>query len=283
MAKQILASVGRFAVNRPMDVKTVQELLNRAGGNPPLVADGLCGPKTNAAIASFQQRYFGTADGRVDPGRRTMDKLNQFDTPGAMPPPRGQPPQVQPPQAQPPVSPPPGLSALRKRIIEVAKQQATPPPGKVSDLVTATDPATGKNVRAGWKQLQEFFDVAVTGWNANYWKDHQILAGVQVPGKRIPQPGTSGISWCGIFATWVLIKAGMNVKWTLGKGINLPLKSGQGFRPGDVCVKKGDRVHHFIPITDTDPMQTVNGNSDNQSILIKPTHKSQVAYYYQVD
>jgi hypothetical protein len=61
------------------------------------------------------------------------------------------------------------------------------------------------------------------------------------------------------------------------------LKSGHDFRPGDVCVKKGQSVHHFIPITDSDPMQTVNGNSDNQSILIKPTHKNQVAYYYQVD
>ncbi len=29
-------------------------------------------------------------------------------------------------------------------------------------------------------------------------------------------------------------------------------------------------------------MSTVSGNSDNQSILIKPQTKSQVAYYYKV-
>ncbi len=270
MAKQIFASVGRSAANRPADVKVVQELLNHAGASPPLAVDGQCGPRTIAAIVWFQKLRFGSADGRVDPGRRTINTLNQSHRPGATPPPR-------------PGNVPTGLTPLRKKIIDIATQQATPPPGKVSDLVTITDPVSGKRVRAGWKQLQEYFDVAVSGWSPNHWKDYRILAGVQISGKRIPQPGRSGISWCGIFTAWVLIKAGMNVKWVLGRGINLPYKSGQDIRPGDVCVKKGQAVHHFIPITDTDPMQTVNGNSDNQSILIKPISKSQVAYYYPVD
>ncbi len=153
----------------------------------------------------------------------------------------------------------------------------------MSDLVTKVDPVTNRVVRAGWEQLKEYFDVAVSGWSPQHWKDPKVLAGVQIPGRRIPQPGTPGISWCAIFATWVLIKAGMNVRWTLGKGINLPIKADSGYGSGDVVVMKGARVHHFIPITDTDPMQTVNGNSDNQSILIKPIPKSKVAYYYRVD
>lgn len=279
MTAKILASVGRLSVNRNPDVKLVQELLNGAGASPPLKVDGQSGPKTVGAIVAFQKRNFSFADGRVDPGGKTINALSQSGTGGGA---KKSQPQGKPGGAGTGVA---GTkpSGLRGKIIAIAQQQATPPPGKVSDLVTMTDPVSGKRVRAGWKLLQEFFDVAVSGWSPNHWKDPKILAGVQIPGRRIPQPGTSGVSWCGIFATWVLIKAGMPVKWGLGKGINLPIKADQGFRAGDVCIKKGDRVHHFIPITDTDPMQTVNGNSDSQSILIKPIYRSQVAYYYQVD
>lgn len=90
MARTITASVGRMGgVNRPQDVRSVQELLNRAptasGGPTPLLAvDGLCGPKTTNAIQRFQQHHFGWsgADGRVDPGGRTLRKLNEYDSPG---------------------------------------------------------------------------------------------------------------------------------------------------------------------------------------------------------
>ncbi|MEZ5365717.1 MAG: hypothetical protein R2748_26150 [Bryobacterales bacterium] len=215
---------------------------------------------------------------RVDVPGKTLNALIGAQKPVAQPPEKPEKPDK--PQN---TEKPEGLSPLRQKIIAIAQQQAMPPPGKVSDLVTMKDPATGKVMRKGWQQLQRFFDEAVSGWTPNHWKDPKILAGVQIPGRRIPQPGTSGVSWCGIFATWVLIEAGMKVKWGLGKGINLPIKGDQNFRAGDVCIKKGDRVHHFIPITDGDPMQTVNGNSDNQSILIKPLARSQVAYYYQVD
>lgn len=90
MARTISASVGRMGgVNRRPDVETVQELLNRVppgrgGPAPPLDVDGLCGPLTIRAIQEFQLHHFGWsgADGRVDPGRRTIRKLNEFDTLG---------------------------------------------------------------------------------------------------------------------------------------------------------------------------------------------------------
>lgn len=90
MARTITASVGRMGgVNRPQDVRTVQELLNKvpaaSGGPTPLLAvDGLCGPKTTNAIQRFQVQHFGWsgADGRVDPGGRTLRKLNEYDSPG---------------------------------------------------------------------------------------------------------------------------------------------------------------------------------------------------------
>lgn len=89
MARTITASVGRLGgVNRPPDVITVQELLNKVrpgsgGPSPPLVVDGICGPKTIHAIQVFQLHHFGWqgADGRVDPGGPTLAKLNEFDVP----------------------------------------------------------------------------------------------------------------------------------------------------------------------------------------------------------
>lgn len=89
MARSISRSVGRMGgVNLPDDVKTVQELLNQvpvaSGGPMPLLAvDGICGPKTIAAIQTFQVKNFGwkIADGRVDPDGPTHALLNTFDTP----------------------------------------------------------------------------------------------------------------------------------------------------------------------------------------------------------
>jgi hypothetical protein len=86
MMQTITASVGRLGgANRPGDVKTVQELLNRvpsaAGGPYPLLAvDAVCGPRTVDAIQKFQVRQLGRgkADGRVDPIGPTLQKLNEL-------------------------------------------------------------------------------------------------------------------------------------------------------------------------------------------------------------
>jgi len=90
MTQNIAASVGRLGgLNRPPDVKVVQELLNRvpsaAGGPYPLLAvDSVCGPRTVEAIQKFQvqQLGWGKADGRVDPNGPTLQKLNEL---GGMP------------------------------------------------------------------------------------------------------------------------------------------------------------------------------------------------------
>jgi peptidoglycan hydrolase-like protein with peptidoglycan-binding domain len=93
MAKSITASVGRGGMNRPSDVKTIQDLLNRVGGPnggpiSTLQVDGLCGPMTIAAIQRFQLKHFGTrgADSRVDPLGQTLRKLNEFDVSADFPP-----------------------------------------------------------------------------------------------------------------------------------------------------------------------------------------------------
>jgi uncharacterized protein (TIGR02594 family) len=73
--------VGRGGVNSRSDTKIIQQLLNDAmkstPGFRPLAVDGIAGPKTNAAIEMYQRKALGWADGRVDPGGKTLASLNQ--------------------------------------------------------------------------------------------------------------------------------------------------------------------------------------------------------------
>lgn len=84
MPLTITNSVGAGGANKVDDSKAVQTLLNRvpasAGGpEPDLVVDGLVGAKTVAAIKSFQAAQGLVVDGRVDPGKKTLQRLNDFE------------------------------------------------------------------------------------------------------------------------------------------------------------------------------------------------------------
>jgi peptidoglycan hydrolase-like protein with peptidoglycan-binding domain len=84
MPKSIKGSVGLGGTNLRADVATVQYLLNcvpagQGGPAPELAVDGLVGPKTIAAIRKFQTTSFGSADGRADPGGRTIQTLQAYD------------------------------------------------------------------------------------------------------------------------------------------------------------------------------------------------------------
>ncbi len=192
---------------------------------------------------------------------------------------------------------------IRKKIIEIAMTEATPLPyGKVTDLKTD---GTGK--RAGWEVLKSYFDDAVQGWGPDrwkargkilvggVWKEISSLDGVQIPTYRVPQPSKpSGVSWCGIFATWVFKKAGLSdAAWIVGRGIVSSrvklVMSPNGFSEGDVVVLRGDEVHHAIVsempsyYCGDDSLQTINGNSGAQSIEVHRKFKAKnVAYYYKV-
>jgi peptidoglycan hydrolase-like protein with peptidoglycan-binding domain len=78
MASIINASVGRRGANNPCDVRVVQRLLNDYFGAPVLVVDGLCGPKTVAAIHQFQAEVTGLVDDRVDPHGPAIKKLAEL-------------------------------------------------------------------------------------------------------------------------------------------------------------------------------------------------------------
>jgi hypothetical protein len=54
-------------------------IANAAGGPMPFLAvDGICGPKTNAAIARFQQVQLKIFDRVIEPDKKTIVKLNEI-------------------------------------------------------------------------------------------------------------------------------------------------------------------------------------------------------------
>jgi len=80
----IARSVGVGGSNVFEDVFNIQYGLDQVapidgGPSPQLVIDGICGPKTISAIREFQKKHFGWAgcDGRIDPGKQTLRKLNE--------------------------------------------------------------------------------------------------------------------------------------------------------------------------------------------------------------
>jgi len=76
----ISASVGRGGVNRPEDVKTIQQLLNlKLQPSPKLDEDGKIGTQTLLAIQSFQSNvvHLVRPDGKIDPGGKTFTALNE--------------------------------------------------------------------------------------------------------------------------------------------------------------------------------------------------------------
>ena len=84
---KIKKSVGKSGKNVPEDTKKIQIALNIFAAQAKfskLATDSDCGPKTIAAITAFQKNVMAVkADGRVDPGRATIEALNQ--KPGAKP------------------------------------------------------------------------------------------------------------------------------------------------------------------------------------------------------
>src|SRR5262249_58509756 len=79
---------GPKASNRGDDVRTIQDALNQvtikgAAGcaMPFLKVDGICGPKTNAAITRFQHAQFGKADGVIEPNKKGITRLNEIVSP----------------------------------------------------------------------------------------------------------------------------------------------------------------------------------------------------------
>jgi peptidoglycan L-alanyl-D-glutamate endopeptidase CwlK len=72
----IKGSVGADGKNGKADTRKIQKLLNAIFPSTLLSVDGDCGSKSIRRIKRFQKRFMAKPDGRVDPGGRTLKKLN---------------------------------------------------------------------------------------------------------------------------------------------------------------------------------------------------------------
>ena len=73
--QNMTASVGQGGRNLAPDVLLVQGLLKSCGLDPGR-PDGRCGPKTIAAIRRFQASFMPMADGLIEPGKTTWQRLS---------------------------------------------------------------------------------------------------------------------------------------------------------------------------------------------------------------
>lgn len=83
LTRPVGAGAGQLGGNRRDEVIKIQEALNQVpaaegGATPSLDVDGICGPLTTGAIRRFQQVQFPgwPADARIDPGQKTLRRLN---------------------------------------------------------------------------------------------------------------------------------------------------------------------------------------------------------------
>lgn len=169
-------------------------------------------------------------------------------------------------------------------IIRVAEAEAQPAPyGKVNDFQRVYANGKMTNERFGWERLKEYIEVAAK-FTAQHWKIPGYLDGVRINNKRIPP----GIHWCGIFATWVWITAGVpGVYWGMPgvKGPSVKKIAGSaGISKGDIGVLNGDLVHHFIVAeVNGTSIKTINGNSLYQGITTKKNQLSEINCYYTIE
>ncbi|MFN8652106.1 MAG: hypothetical protein U0133_09420 [Gemmatimonadales bacterium] len=158
--------------------------------------------------------------------------------------------------------------------------------------------------RRGADKLRQIFTEAclvVPEWS----KDN--LRALETPGNWLNVNGRGGttdskvaVHWCGIFATFVLRKVGLNVKWRAGIGIenigstgfldrrNRGGKDGRfdpkAFAPGDVCVIPRAN-HHFIVVDapeGSDAMRCIAGNGSKQQIEWQTHSRGTVVTHYAI-
>ena len=292
------------------DVVFLQTLLNTIPQTllPRLIEDGLFGRKTLERVIEFQRNARLVVDGVVGPQTWGMlDELTKF----LLPPGKKDGTDGSAPDAW--RKEPFREAALRAGLAEAF------PVSKVTDFITtpaesplSTElPPLGRpptyrprQWRFGWPRLKHYYDVAAEGVNDRWWRmtgetnaegSPQIITnldGVRGFNLRVPQPNAmSGIHWCGIFATWCWIQAGVKTKWPWGgppRGITKRWmdKKPPPPKPGDMLVLAKPLIHHFLLLPDDagpNHYLSLNGNSDYQSITIKRIERSGLVAYYSLE
>jgi hypothetical protein len=160
------------------------------------------------------------------------------------------------------------LHPTRRAIIAAALGEV----GAVSDI------GGQHGFKKGWEHLKRYFDEG-SDWGPDcFAMGKAVKDGIQLAGRNPP-----GGEWCGIFASWCCVQAGVDVRWKFGIGPR-PLSAKydvKNIAPGDIGVIPRF-VHHFvIAARNGDTLTCVNGNSTNHGITVSTRHVSELCYYYQ--
>jgi len=176
-------------------------------------------------------------------------------------------------------------------------------PSRETIIIAARSIASGyKGVQPdgtfpSWETLKNIYDRAMAippDWAIQSGANLKALKAGRWMRKDGRPGGTNeakpGVSWCGIFATHVLIASGVPVKWHAFTGIApLPpyLEKLTGFgnwnkiAPGDICVR-GENQHHFIIYRRSgNLLYSYDGNLDGQSIGERTTNVNEVHSIYR--
>ena len=295
------AAVGRIAQSGPTlrigasgpDVERLQALLKQHGGD--LAPDGQFGPKTAAAVKSFQRQNGLAADGivgpqtwqalggggqSIQPGDQESEEKKKSETQDG--PPKGQGPGQE--QTGAPGGPgggpggavvPKELSGSRAAIVAVAK-------GELGNSVAARLPGdvdeTGKATRQGWQRLLDYFTVAYGGtlpspWMHDIIKYHKFGMGADKGGLQ---------SWCAIFANWACKTAGVAVpNWKVGGTPLGPFTTDP--QPGDIGYFAEHQHHCVIISVEGDRIVSIDGNSGvNSSVVYHERSRSAFTGFMKV-
>lgn len=108
------------------------------------------------------------------------------------------------------------------------------------------------------------------------WKKYMQGVVTHPPGQRV--------SWCGIFATWVLHQAGLtSEKWIYGKGISRLLKQTNNPKPGDILYIDQPYQHHgIVERIDGNTVYSIDGNSPGGVVAPRKRDMSEITAFYSI-
>ena len=287
---------------RGTDVAQAQAMLNVIAQTvlPLLIKDGAFGLKTQRRVQEFQQVARVIVDGVIGPQTwATLDQLANGIVKMTFPPP--------PPKWD--------TEPFRADVVKFALAEAYPMSKVGDDRMAPPEPAPDPplvllgsgpverptQLRYGWPRLKQYFDETVSGVSERWWRQtgdirvHSeskkilFLDGVRGNDWRVPQAGLAGgMNWCGIFATWCWIQAGVMTRWHGGAPTGVKKHAfiaTSPTKPGDILVINNSISHHCVLLPEDvgdKHFRVVSGNSLYQQNRVELIARSSVGSYYNL-